>query len=212
MVAAENLSWSDNAYQPQLTSPVALLKALRAEVHAALLETGDLRDLQGLSEYELYERIRGLTRETAQSRGLVLTAAMLERVQGEVFAELRGFGPLQSLLDDGSVTEIMVNGAARVFVERSGKLEACDVSFTDDSHLMRIIDKIISPLGRRVLYDELGMETPNVKILEEDSTFFVWQTGLMVLGSVLLIVGLFFLLRRLADIRHRKALEALGGR
>ena len=149
MVAAENPNW-DNAAQPRLTSPTELLKALRGEVHAALLATGDLRDLQRLSEFELFERIRSLTRETAQEQGLVLTGTMLERVQAEVFAELRGFGPLQSLLDDESVTEIMVNGAARVFVERSGRLEACDVTFTDDGHLMRIIDKIISPLGRRL--------------------------------------------------------------
>jgi pilus assembly protein CpaF len=150
MVAAENLAWSEEEHQAPFATPVDLFKVLRGEVHGALLQTADLRELQNLSEFELYERIRSLTRETAQQRGLVLTGAMLERVQAEVLAELRGFGPIQPLLDDATVTEIMVNGPAHIFVERAGRLEATDISFADNAHLMRIIDKIISPLGRRL--------------------------------------------------------------
>lgn len=150
MTAAENLAWSDFDAQPSFSSPVDLFRLLRGEVHGALLQNDDLRELQELSEFELYERIRSLTREIAQQRGLVLTGAVLERVQAEVFAELRGYGPLQTLLEDPDVTEIMVNGPAHIFVERAGRLEATDISFTDNGHLLRIIDKIISPLGRRL--------------------------------------------------------------
>jgi pilus assembly protein CpaF len=150
MAYADSLAWSENPDQGSEESSVGLFKSLRAEVHQALVAGGDLRELQSLSEFELFDRIRALTRETAQARGLVLTAAMLERVLRDVFAELRGFGPLQSLLDDPTVTEIMVNGAARTFAERGGRLEETEVSFSDEGHLMRIIDKIISPLGRRL--------------------------------------------------------------
>ena len=150
MVATENLAWNDDEDRELGASSVDLFKSLRSEVHSALVAAGDLRELQSISEFELFERIRSLTREIARNRGLVMTAAMLERVLGDVFAELRGFGPIQSLLDDPTVTEIMVNGAARVFAERGGRLESTEVSFADDNHLMRIIDKIISPLGRRL--------------------------------------------------------------
>lgn len=71
----------------------------------------------------------------------------------QVLNDLLGFGPLQPLLDDPDITEIMVNGPRKVFIEKGGQLTRANVSFDDDDHVVRIIDRIILPLGRRVDYD-----------------------------------------------------------
>ncbi len=73
-----------------------------------------------------------------------------EAVVESLVAEITGFGPIQALLDDPEVTEIMVNGPDQVYVERGGKLHRVPVRFTDQRHIMRVIDKILAPLGRRV--------------------------------------------------------------
>src|SRR5947209_2300609 len=72
------------------------------------------------------------------------------RILDSISNEVLGFGPIQSLLDDDTCTEIMVNGHDQVYVERFGKLQQTDVVFDDDQHVMRVIDKIVAPLGRRV--------------------------------------------------------------
>ncbi|MBL8063140.1 MAG: CpaF family protein, partial [Anaerolineales bacterium] len=71
----------------------------------------------------------------------------------QVFNDLLGFGPIQPLLDDSEVSEIMVNGPKKIFVERNGQLTKSEITFDDDDHVVRIIDRIILPLGRRVDYD-----------------------------------------------------------
>jgi pilus assembly protein CpaF len=72
------------------------------------------------------------------------------RILDSITNEVLGFGPIQPLLDDETCTEVMVNGYDQVFVERFGKLQLSDVTFDDDQHVMRVIDKIVAPLGRRV--------------------------------------------------------------
>ncbi len=81
---------------------------------------------------------------------ITLSDAEHQQVHRMVEAELVGFGPLQELLADETISEIMVNGPQRVFVERSGRLQRCTVQFNDDAHVRRIIDRIVAPLGRRV--------------------------------------------------------------
>jgi pilus assembly protein CpaF len=79
-----------------------------------------------------------------------LKPELRERILAAALAELVGYGPLESLLSDPEINEIMVNGAKHVFVERNGEVLETDVQFEDDNHLLRIIDRIVSPLGRRV--------------------------------------------------------------
>ncbi len=121
---------------------------IRDEIHQTLLDNADLQILQSLSDDQLLERIQATTAQVAERRRLTLTAKIRQQLYSEVIAELRGYGPLQVLLDDPTITEIMVNGPRQVYVERGGKLYNTGVAFTDDSHVRRIIEKIISPLGR----------------------------------------------------------------
>lgn len=79
-----------------------------------------------------------------------LTPPEQQRLRGEILNEVFGFGPIQPLIDDENVSEIMVNGPETIFAERKGKIELTDVVFVDDSHVMRVIEKIVAPLGRRI--------------------------------------------------------------
>ncbi len=92
---------------------------------------------------QMYEQI--LAQE-----GHILSRQERQRLFEQIVAEILGFGPLEPLLRDESVTEIMVNGPNRIFIERSGKIEQVSANFESDEHLMRIIDRIVSPLGRRI--------------------------------------------------------------
>ena len=82
--------------------------------------------------------------------GTVITRVERQRMLEQIVDEILGFGPIQPLLNDDSVTEVMVNGPFRVYVERKGKLQLSDVTFQADEHVMRVIERIIAPIGRRV--------------------------------------------------------------
>ena len=85
-----------------------------------------------------------------ESEAIVLTRVERMRLFEAIAAEILGFGPIEPLLNDDSVSEVMVNGPGQVYVERNGKLELTEVIFQDDDHVMRVIDRIVSPLGRRI--------------------------------------------------------------
>ncbi len=96
------------------------------------------------------EAILQSLQKSYQGTRLQLPATLREQLFHEIMDDLLGFGPLQPLIDDESITEIMVNGPKKVFIERKGKLVKTNVTFTDDEAVLRVIDKIIMPLGRRV--------------------------------------------------------------
>jgi pilus assembly protein CpaF len=85
-----------------------------------------------------------------ESEGISLTRVERLRLFEAISAEILGFGPIEPLLKDPAISEIMINGPKQVYVERGGKLEVADVEFNDDEHVMRVIDRIVSPLGRRI--------------------------------------------------------------
>ncbi len=101
-----------------------------------------------------HEEVRRTVEETFQSvleaENIVLTRVERLRLYEAISAEILGYGPIEPLLKDDSVSEIMVNGPRQVYVERAGKLVLSDVVFQDDDHVMRVIDRIVSPLGRRI--------------------------------------------------------------
>jgi pilus assembly protein CpaF len=94
--------------------------------------------------------IRDLFEQILAEENIVLSRQEKHRLFEQIAAEILGFGPLQNLLEDESITEVMVNGAKNIYIERGGKLLRVPVSFESDDHVMRIIDRIVAPLGRRI--------------------------------------------------------------
>jgi pilus assembly protein CpaF len=99
---------------------------------------------------EVRRTIEELFENILAEESIALSRAEKKRLFEAIVAEILGFGPLEPLLADETITEIMVNGAKNVYIERSGKIERVPVSFESDEHVMRIIDRIVSPLGRRI--------------------------------------------------------------
>ncbi|HZU14465.1 MAG TPA: CpaF family protein [Chloroflexota bacterium] len=122
---------------------------IREKVQAQLLRESN-RYLRLDDKDAVHSQIVAMLDETLAAEGIQPARVDYMRILDSITNEVLGFGPIQPLLDDESVTEVMVNGYDQVFVERFGKLQATDVSFDDDSHVMRVIDKIVAPLGRRV--------------------------------------------------------------
>jgi pilus assembly protein CpaF len=125
--------------------------AVKRRVHGALLDTlGPKLYDERLDEHELELRVRNSLQAVLEQDDTPMTLADRGRMAVEVADEILGHGPLEPLLRDPGVSEVMVNGPNRIYVERDGKLRLVDASFTDESHLRRIIDKIVSRVGRRV--------------------------------------------------------------
>ncbi len=99
---------------------------------------------------EVRQRIKALFDAVVEGENIVLTRVERERLFEEVTADIIGFGPIEPLLQDPTVTEVMVNGPNQIYIEQRGKLHLTDITFDDDEHVRRIIDRIVSPLGRHV--------------------------------------------------------------
>jgi pilus assembly protein CpaF len=105
---------------------------------------------QSIVQQQNREAVRGLLLEAYERTKADLKPEVRDRAVDSALADLIGYGPLELLLPDPEISEIMVNGARQIFVERNGELLETDVKFESDEHLLRIIDRIVSPLGRRV--------------------------------------------------------------
>jgi pilus assembly protein CpaF len=99
---------------------------------------------------EVRKTIQGLFEQILVEESIVLSRQERHRLFEQIVAEIVGFGPLQPLLEDDSITEVMVNGAKNIYVERKGRLTRVPMAFESDEHVMRIIDRIVAPLGRRI--------------------------------------------------------------
>ncbi len=123
---------------------------LKLAVHNRLFETLDVSRLESLEANMASQKVTTAISEILDEEGRLLTDADRARLIEEIKNELLGLGPLEPLLWDDEITDILVNGPAQVYIERGGKLFLTDVSFQDDQHLMLIIDRIVSQVGRRV--------------------------------------------------------------
>jgi pilus assembly protein CpaF len=123
---------------------------IKVDLHRRLLETLNLAVIDRVPEPELRREVAAISREGLREMGIVLSAAEAEQLTSELMDEVTGLGPLEPLLKDDTVSDILVNGSQQVFVERFGKLQLTDVRFKDEKHLLRVIDKIVSAVGRRV--------------------------------------------------------------
>jgi pilus assembly protein CpaF len=99
---------------------------------------------------EVRKNIQTLYEQILVEESIVLSRQEKHRLFEQIVAEIIGFGPIQPLLEDESITEVMVNGAKNIYVERKGKLTRVPMAFESDEHVMRIIDRIVAPLGRRI--------------------------------------------------------------
>ena len=123
---------------------------VKADLHRKILDRLDLEKLGRTPNDAAREEVLLLIRNTVNSEAVPLSFAERERLAREILDEIFGLGPLEPLLKDPSVSDILVNRYNKVYVERAGKLEPTGLSFKDDAHLMQIIDRIVSRIGRRV--------------------------------------------------------------
>src|SRR5262249_41880346 len=123
---------------------------LRTRLHSQILEQIDLESLNRLREDLARDRVREAVRELLQRERTPLALAEREQMAREIMDELFGLGPLERLLSDPTISDILINGPNRVYIERKGRLQRTDARFNDSPHLMRIIDRIVSRVGRRI--------------------------------------------------------------
>jgi pilus assembly protein CpaF len=125
-------------------------QTLKSQIHRNLISRLDLTRLDRIPPSALKDEITRITEDMITQEAIPLSVAERERLVAEVRDELFGLGPLEPLLHDPTVSDILINTHKQVFVERRGKLELTDVIFKDDEHLMQIIDRIVSRVGRRI--------------------------------------------------------------
>jgi pilus assembly protein CpaF len=126
------------------------LGEIKLELHKRLLDNLNLGALETATESDLRAEIVSISGEALDEMGVVLNREERHTLNQDLYDEVTGLGPLEPLLKDDTINDILVNGPHQVFVERSGKLELTDTTFKDERHLLRIIDKIVSAVGRRV--------------------------------------------------------------
>lgn len=123
---------------------------LKAHMHMALLERIDLEAMESLTPESLGDELRGLVETLLLEENVVVNEQERRNLVRDIQYEMLGLGPLEPLLADPTISDILVNNSQQIYVERRGVIEQTDVSFTDDEHLMKIIDKIVSRVGRRI--------------------------------------------------------------
>jgi pilus assembly protein CpaF len=127
-----------------------LEKEWKLRAHDRLLKIMDLSLIATIDEHLAREQIRDAGRRVLEEEGAPLNLEQRRRVLKHIEDEVMGLGPLEPLLADKKVADILVNGASQVYVERHGRIELTDIKFNDDAHLLHIIDRIVSTVGRRI--------------------------------------------------------------
>lgn len=123
---------------------------LKSRVHNKLVEGLSMASMQQMADHELALAAFQLLEKTLAEESIPMSVGERERLVKELIEDITGFGPIEPLLHDESISEIMVNGPRRVYIERQGKLELSSVKFRDDAHLIHVIERIVSLVGRRV--------------------------------------------------------------
>jgi pilus assembly protein CpaF len=123
---------------------------LKRQIHSKLVERLDLSRVKDLASDAMRRDIRRAIEHLCDTENPLLNRIEREKLIEEILDETLGFGPLEPLLKDPTVSEVMVNGPKKIYVERRGKIEKSDVTFRDNEHLLQIIDRIVSKIGRRV--------------------------------------------------------------
>src|ERR1700739_602745 len=152
-----------NAVVPAMTNPLIsaepkkrggldfrVYQDVKTGIHRDLLNKVDLEKVATVRDDRTLRQVFAVIQELVSNLKTPLSGPERKRLSLEVLDEVFGLGPLEPLLQDPTITDILVNGAKEVYVERGGLLEETRIMFKDDAHLMHIIDKIVSAIGRRV--------------------------------------------------------------
>ena len=123
---------------------------IKARLHRAIITRMDLTKLNTLPSDRVHAEVSRLAEDLLLAENLPLSTIERDRLVSEVHHELFGLGPLEPLLGDPTISDILVNSHANIFIERRGRLEKTAISFKDDEHLMRVIERIVSTVGRRI--------------------------------------------------------------
>ena len=123
---------------------------MKSRLHRAIISRMDLTKLNTLPADRVEAEVSRLAEDLLLAESAALSTVERERLVSEVHHELFGLGPLEPLLSDGTISDILVNSYLDIYIERRGKLEKTAISFKDDEHLMRVIERIVSTVGRRI--------------------------------------------------------------
>ena len=128
----------------------AEFERIKEELHNELIESLDFEEAGQVSHAELTDRLRQTLTDRVEQRNLPLNRMEREKLVDELIDNILGLGPLEALLRDPDVSDIMINGPKTIFVERKGKLVKTNITFNDGKHLLQIVDRIVAAVGRRV--------------------------------------------------------------
>lgn len=134
--------------------PAARLEQFKSQIHQDVLSQLDLRRMDDIPADRLRMQLQAMTQTLIEDSKVPLNEAERRQIISGIQDEILGLGPIEPLLADPTVSDILVNGPTKVYVERQGKIEATDIQFDNDQHLLRVIEKIVSRVGRRV--DEMS--------------------------------------------------------
>jgi pilus assembly protein CpaF len=126
------------------------LDKFKTEIHRTLISKLDLEKLSRINSTQARQAVAGMVNEIIANQRVPLSFAEQSKIESELLDEVFGLGPLEPLLADPTISDILVNDKNHVFVERRGMLQRVDTAFRDDRHLLQIIDRIVSRVGRRV--------------------------------------------------------------
>ena len=132
------------------TNGVHALQQVKGRVHRKLLERLNLSNLDRLDRQQVADAVRKVVQDLITQEGVPLNFEERDAVVVQVLDEIFGLGPLEPLIKDPEVSDILVNTYKQVYIERHGKLERTEVMFQDDRHLLQVIDRIVSAVGRRI--------------------------------------------------------------
>lgn len=123
---------------------------MKSRLHKTLINRMDLTKLSALSQEQVHAEVSRLAESVLAQEGAPLSTSERERLVSDVQHELFGLGPLEPLLADPTISDILVNSHHTIYIERRGRIEPTNVQFKDDEHLMRVIERIVSSVGRRI--------------------------------------------------------------
>src|SRR6188474_1004272 len=126
------------------------MQEMKARLHRSIINRMDLTKLGQLNPEQVHAEVGRLVKDILVTEEAPLSSVERERLVDELHHELFGLGPLETLLSDPTISDILVNSPSNIYIERRGKLVKTDVTFKDNEHLMRVIERIVSSVGRRI--------------------------------------------------------------